>query len=150
MSELVVVKKLKFTSELKSLINSTAIAENEENNPTLTSYYEKCINQAIVDGWPKQEISAKLLKELDLKLFELKKQTKSDIHQEECKINRTSFHRVARRLECTNPKFNPLKQVTHVLPENSSIPNINIESYNLLSDIIKLSQEVQRKIKIRM
>lgn len=147
MSQLVTIKKLKITLDLKLLIDNTVSAENEENNPTLSSYYEKCINQAIVDGWPRQEISAKLLKELDLKLFQLKKLKQPNIHEEECKINRTSFHRVARRLECTNPKFNPNQEATHVLPENSSIPEINVESYNLLSDIINLCHEVQNKIK---
>lgn len=144
-----VLQKPKVSTDLKSLIKITALAESEENNPTLTSYYEKCINQAIIDGWPKHEISAKLLKELDIKLYQLKKQTNSQIHQEECKINRTSFHRVARRLDCTDPKYKSnLKEATHESLQNGSISedNINFHCYLVLSEIINLCQEIKRKI----
>lgn len=144
-----VLQKPKLSADLKSLINSTVAAENEESNETLTSYYEKCINQAIVDGWPRHEISAKLLKELDLKLFQLKKQTNSEIHQEECKINRTSFHRVARRLDCTDPKYKSnLKEATHESLQNSSVSenNPNFHCHLVLSEIINLCQEIKKKI----
>lgn len=145
----VILKKPKLSSDLKSLINSTVIAENEENNVTLTSYYEKCINQAIVDGWPRHEISAKLLKELDLKLFQLKQQTNSTIHEEECKINRRWYYQVARKLDCTDPKYQRnLKTDEEPHLKNSSIgeENINFHSHLVLSEIINLCQAIKKKI----
>jgi len=139
---------------LQILINTAVAAENESpENPTLSSYYEKCMNQAMVDGWPQQKISAKLLKEMDQKLYKIRHALKPEIHPEECKINRSLWHRIARKLGCADPKYisNQKKDGLHkVEPKNSSkIPetNINFESFNVLSHIINLCKEVQKKIK---
>lgn len=144
-----VFQKPKVSSDLKLLINSTVIAENEENNETLTSYYEKCINQAIIDGWPKHEISARLLKELDFKLFELKQESNSEIHQEECKINRRWFYETARKLNCTDPKYQrnmKSDEDTHLENSSSDGDVTNFKSILILSEIINLCQEVKKKL----
>jgi len=152
MSTTIIIKN-KISPDLKLLINNTIIAENEENNPTLTSYYEKCINQAIVDGWPQHTISQKLLKELDKKLFHYKHNTTPNITIEECKINRSLWHRTTRRLNCSDPKFktNELDKAPHVEPDNSSkvTPenNINYDAHHILSHLVTVIQNIQKKIK---
>jgi len=139
---------------LQILINTAVAAENEfPENPTLTSYYEKCMNQAMVDGWPTHKISAKLLKEMDQKLYKIRHALNTEIHEEECKINRSLWHRIARKLGCSDPKYitNLKEKGLHTVePKNSSNPkqeNINFDSFQVLSHLINLCQEVQKKIK---
>ena len=120
---ILVVNTVQFSSEFNHLVSNTVKCElQQKDDKTLSEYYQKCMDQAHMDGVSKHEVSKIVLHILDEKLFNLRKKDDKTITPEECKINRTLYFRVSSKLDYRDPnqvrntKFDP-----PVDQENSSL-----------------------------
>ena len=65
-------KTIQLSSSLNHLTDETVKFElDQEEDQTLSDYYEKCMDQAHIDGVPKYEVSKTVLHILDEKLYQL-------------------------------------------------------------------------------
>ena len=99
---------IQLSDEFFGLAKKTARAEllasdKLKDNPTLTKYYERCMEQAYADGVPRYEVSKTVLHELDNQMFELQKRKDPTITREESRINRRQYYKVSSRLDFRDP-----------------------------------------------